>query len=500
MTVADPLADLADRLERRPVIADQGSWARWLHRLFPRHTEHPFAEHHAEFWTWLWAIEAGQRPDPFVAIWPRGGAKSTSAELACVALGARRKRRYGLYVCATQDRADDHVGNVGALLETATLAEQYPDMARRAVGKYGTSKGWRRNRLRTASGFTLDAIGLDVAGRGVKLEDQRPDFLVVDDIDGRHDSAAITRRKLETLAEDLIPAGAADLAIVAIQNLVQPNGVFARIASGRTDMLARRRLSGPIPALRDFHIGEDGTLDGTPTWAGQSLDACRALAADIGVSAFRREAQHDVDRVEGALWSREQLDAARVDAAPDMARVVVAVDPSGGDSDGNDEQGIVVAGRGVDGQAYVLADRSCRLSPDGWGRRAVQAWLDFSADRIVGEANYGGDMVVSTVRVAARSMAAEGKPCGSVPVDKVTASRGKAVRAEPVAALYGDPADGESWARGVVHHVGVFDDLEDELVTWTAESGRSPNRLDALVWALTELMVETRARRGGLRG
>lgn len=178
--------------------------------------------------------------------------------------------------------------------------------------------------------------------------------------------------------------------------------------------------------------------------------------------------------VPGALWTFAMLDDRRP-APSDRPRCVVAVDPSGGAGAENDEQGIVAACVGADGRGYVLADRSCKLSPDGWGRRAVQAYLDVKADAIVGEANYGGDMVEAVVKNAARDMGV------TVVYKAVHASRGKAVRAAPVAQLY---------EQGNVSHCEVFAELEDELTSWTPESGRSPNRLDALVWALTDLLVK----------
>ncbi|HXI15174.1 MAG TPA: terminase family protein, partial [Chloroflexota bacterium] len=166
----------------------------------------------------------------------------------------------------------------------------------------------------------------------------------------------------------------------------------------------------------------------------------------------------------GALWVRERLDEHRRSEAPDMARVVVAVDPSGGDGPENDEQGIVVCGKGVDGRGYVLADRTCKLSPDGWGRRAVKAYLDHAADRIVYEQNFGGQMVESVIKTAAQAMGVE------VATKAVHASRGKAVRAEPIAALD---------EQGRISLVGSHPALEDELCSWTPESGKSPNILDA---------------------
>lgn len=183
MTSTSPFSVLADLLDP-PVEPDP--WADLvgaealvdqLRSLFPAYCSSPFGEHHLQLWEWVRSIRLGERPDPLVCIWPRGGAKSTSAELACVVLGGRGVRRYGLYVSGIQESADDHVGNVGALLESASVERVWPQMAERRLGKYGNSKGWRVNRLRTTSGFTLDAVGLDTAARGVKLEDARPDFI-----------------------------------------------------------------------------------------------------------------------------------------------------------------------------------------------------------------------------------------------------------------------------------------------------------------------------------
>ena len=149
-----------------------------------------------------------------------------------------------------------------------------------------------------------------------------------------------------------------------------------------------------------------------------------------------------------------------------MLRCVVGVDPAGG---GADETGIVTAGRGLDGHGYVLADDSGQFHPDEWARRAIAAYHKFSADRIVVEKNFGGEMVEHTIRSI--------DPY--VPVRMVTASRGKIVRAEPIATLY---------KQERVHHVGAMPTLEDQMTQFTGESGDSPDRMDALVWALTDCM------------
>ncbi len=176
--------------------------------------------------------------------------------------------------------------------------------------------------------------------------------------------------------------------------------------------------------------------------------------------------------IPGALWTYGLLEDRR--PVPDLVRCVVAVDPSGGSDAENDEQGIVVAGKGADGRGHVVADRSCKLSPDGWARRAVQAYLEFKADLIVYEKNFGGDMVEATIKTAARAMGV------TVTTKAVTASRGKQLRAQPIAALY---------EQKRVSHCEVFADLEEQMTQWTPESGTSPDRLDALVFALSEFMV-----------
>lgn len=209
------------------------------------------------------------------------------------------------------------------------------------------------------------------------------------------------------------------------------------------------------------------------------------LASMSAAKRLRFEAGEWASEVNGALWALDDrtaadgknmpgIDSLRVKQAPELVRIVVAVDPSGtrGD-DGGDDIGIVVAGRGIDGHAYILEDGTCQLSPEGWGRRAVDLYHRFEADRIVGERNYGGDMVRFTVATADKKAAFK----------EVVASRGKAVRAEPISALY---------EQGKVHHVGIFPDLEDQMCNFTASGyvgEGSPDRADALVWAITELML-----------
>lgn len=215
------------------------------------------------------------------------------------------------------------------------------------------------------------------------------------------------------------------------------------------------------------------TLDNVSNLAPGSVEAMMDRYA--GTRLGRQELDGEIlDDVPGALWTREMLDRTRMAQAPEMSRVVVAIDPSGTNgSDEGDAVGIVVVGRGNDGRGYVLADRTCKLSPDGWARMAISAYYEFKADRIVAERNFGGAMVEAIIRNSDRS----------VPYKEVVASRGKAVRAEPISALY---------EQGRVSHVGSQPELEDEMVLMTSGGFMgedSPNRVDALVWALTEAML-----------
>lgn len=193
-----------------------------------------------------------------------------------------------------------------------------------------------------------------------------------------------------------------------------------------------------------------------------------------------------LEDVPGALWNMDMIDNSRLKEAPeDLERVIISVDPAASSEEGSDENGIVAVGlaRDSDGYArgYVLADRSLRGTPEEWASTAVKLYREFSADRIVAEKNNGGEMVSSVIRAVDRS----------IPVTLVHASRGKYVRAEPISALY---------EQGRIHHVGRYDKLEDQMCQFSVDNLRdantgSPDRVDALVWGLSELFNKITGRR-----
>ncbi len=239
----------------------------------------------------------------------------------------------------------------------------------------------------------------------------------------------------------------------------------------------------PVPLIKALLADPACAVTRVSTAANAANLAPRFLDAIVGKYRGTRlgrqelEAELLEDRPD-ALWLRALLEAARVDLAPLLSRIVVAVDPPVSSGAGADACGIVVAGLGADGFGYVLKDATVQgLSPAGWARAAIGAFHEAEADCIVAEVNQGGELVEAVLR----------QLDPSVPVRSVRAMRGKWLRAEPVAALY---------EQGRVFHVGGFCELEDEMSDFGPEGlsgGRSPDRVDALVWALTALMLEGRA-------
>ena len=212
----------------------------------------------------------------------------------------------------------------------------------------------------------------------------------------------------------------------------------------------------------------------------------------LGTRLWRQEVEAElIDDLEGALWTHAMLEKNRVAGAlrSAFARIVVGVDPSAGSVEGeNDDQGIVVCGIGHNGHGYVLDDRTGLRTPEGWGREAVQAALDWGADAIVAESNCGGEMVQSTIEFCMRDMSRERNRRINMRVIVIHAASGKHVRAEPISAMS---------EQGRIHHVGTFSKMEDEMTATLANgySGKnSPNRLDAMVHAFHELFPQASVR------
>jgi predicted phage terminase large subunit-like protein len=240
----------------------------------------------------------------------------------------------------------------------------------------------------------------------------------------------------------------------------------------------------PIPIVRQLLrdpatvVTRGSTFDNTSNLAPSFLSDIRAKYE--GTRLGRQELNAEVlDDIPGALWTRDNLDRHRVAPGklPSMQRVVVAIDPAAKSKEPTDttaETGIIVAGLGVDGRGYIIDDKTCALSPNGWARMAISCFDLYSADAIIAETNQGGEMVKQTLRSVR----------DTIPVREVHASRGKVVRAEPIAALY---------EQGRISHAGSLAKLEDQMVMFTAfgiEGKTTADRVDAAVWALTELFPQ----------
>jgi hypothetical protein len=224
-----------------------------------------------------------------------------------------------------------------------------------------------------------------------------------------------------------------------------------------------------------------------PELSGEYIEELEALPERARKRFLEGEYSSEVP---GSLWSSEAIDRLRRKRPVKelLGRTIVSIDPSGGDGTGNDLQGIMVGAIGHDGHGYLLADRSCKLTPAGWGRRAIDAYYEFGADLMIAEVNYGGAMVENVIKGIDKN----------VNFKAVTASRGKHIRAEPVAGLCEDTEK----HQGLIHHcvdpanpfaANEFAELEDQLVMFTTDGYQgsdSPDRGDAYVWLWTELFLE----------
>lgn len=436
------------------------------------------AERHIRLWEWFDALRRGEKPRPRVEPWPRGGAKSTTGEMGIVRVGAKLTRRFALIICEGQPQATDHVKTIASHFERLGVG--------RAINKFGASRGWKDNQLRTAHGFSVFGLGLDADLRGIRVDEFRPDLILFDDIDGRHDTPQTRKKKIDIITETILPAGSGDCAVLFLQNLIYRDSIVAQQVRGTAGFLLDRESAEAEPAVRNLVVQtyrrEDTGLtayrvvSGQPTWAGQNLVTVEKQINEWGYDAFLREAQQEVDEEEGGLWTRDLLHTCRVTDPPVFERIAVAVDPNA--SDGGDEAGILVLGAAkILGilHGFVVDDCTVAGGPKNWAEAAVAAYRKWRADALVAEKNNGGDMVAITI----------GTVPGAPPVTLVNASRGKLTRAEPIKKLYSDNR---------MHHVGTFDKLEAEQCTYKAGMP-SPNRMDALVWGATFLLLPEPLRR-----
>jgi hypothetical protein len=302
-------ADKRKRESARPDLEIERDWRTWLRAVGPRTFTGSFAPFHTEFWEWFWRVTQKRRNGQpltdeelvFLAVWARGQGKSSNVEWAAIAEGALTGKGYVLYVSGTQALAEGHVAAIRERIEGEAVERYYPHLANPQVGKHGNQFGWRQDFLRTAGGWAIRPIGLDVGVRGGRVGDMRPSLIVLDDVDDHSDSPLVVQNKIDTIARSIIPAGTQSTVILGAQNLIHRSSVFNQIIERKTSVLSRRIVSGPFPAFDGLQIEARQTesgprnviIAGRPTWPDIDLTACQKFLDDSGLEAFLAEYQHD---------------------------------------------------------------------------------------------------------------------------------------------------------------------------------------------------------------
>ena len=358
------LLDGALPANEKPLTGSELPWRDWLTRYFPHVASSAPAERHIRLWEWFESITPGQSMPPAVEVWARGGAKSSSAELGCARLCVKLSARYVLYVCGTQEQADKHVSSIASLLEHIGVERQ--------LNKYGNSRGWRRDVLKTANGYNVQGIGLDTAIRGVKLDQYRPDLIVFDDIDDQSDTPRTVDKKIAAITTAIIPAGAAHCNILCVQNLIHEDSVFAQLADGRADFLLTRLPARIEPAAHNLTYESidrgDGlkqyrVTGGEPTWCGQDLATIERQMNDWGLSAFLREAQHEVAGADGYFFNTSALNYIDASDLPPLTAKCRAWDLAATENGGDWTAGALV-GIAANKCLYVLYIRHVQYASD----------------------------------------------------------------------------------------------------------------------------------------
>lgn len=297
-----------------PTIEDlpelEADWEKWLRAVFPGRASKPFSFHHREFWRWVWSLQAGEPARPFVLCLPRGHGKSTSAEMAAAFVLATGRRTFALVVAGTQDSANDHVKNIASLLESPGIQALYPSLGTPRVGLHGNRAGWRQAELRTESGSMVRAVGLDASSRGIKDDEVRPDFYILEEIDKITDGPEAVAKKILILTSDILPTRGDPPAVIFPQNLIHRNSVMAHVMDGRTGLLSTAIKVGPIKAFTNLAWARDPDnaargilLAGEPTWQGFGLREAQADVDIFGIESFLTECQQELSAaVQGAVY------------------------------------------------------------------------------------------------------------------------------------------------------------------------------------------------------
>lgn len=441
-------------------LADALAFAR---KYLPHHAPTASPAFHREL------IELAGSHDRLAAAAPRGHAKSTLLSLIYPLWAtATKRRRFVVIVSDTATQATDHLSNIyQELMENDALITDFPHLALPDAGHYKE----KRVKRTTSDFITVGSVSFVAKGaggglRGLRRGTLRPDLILVDDLE--NDENVRTPEQREKLR---------DWFSKSLSNLFGPDGgqlfVIGTILHRESLLAWLLSEGGPSVYVKRLYRALDGdTVLWPDVWTREKL---AAKLEEIKSRAFASEYLNDPVDDSLTLFKQAWMDDHRVYSAPPLARVAVGIDPS--ISATGDACGIIAAGVGQNRRGYVLRDATIQGSPAAWARAALDLAAQVGASVIVAEGNQGGEMVEQTLRSVLR-------PGERLPrVVIVHASRSKQARAEPIAALY---------EGGEVSHVGTLTPLENELTTWVPGLP-SPNRLDALVWVLTELMLHPAA-------
>lgn len=407
--------------------SQSGNWRVQVRHIEPHEKQTRFLDSRAKFKV----IRAGRR----------GGKTVGIAELAVRAFEAGRRI---LYATPTQEQVDTFWYQVKWSLEAAIDdGYLYKNETLHLVEVPGT-----KNRIRAKTAWDADTLRGDYA-----------DLLILDEWQLMNEDA------WERVGAPMLLDNDGDAVFIYTPPSLHSKFRTKAFNPRHAAELFKAAAADESGDWETFHFTSHDNPHLRPTALERITRTMSSLAYDQEIMA------EDKDESPGALWKRATIQATRRNTLPTLVRVAVGVDPTGS---ATNECGIIVGALGDDGHGYILDDASLLGLPKEWGGAVVAAYNRHQADRIYGEKNYGGDMVESTIR------SVEGGEW--VSYENVNATRGKAVRAEPVSALY---------ERGLIHHVGTFPHLEDEMCTWVpGQHSRSPNRSDAMVWTMTALMLE----------
>ena len=470
----DPANGLDD--ETLSGIADQAeSWETWSMRVFPHLRADVAPWFHRDYAEHVWETTARYTPPPIAPVLFRGGAKSTLSRALALGLGLTGKRKFVLVVCATQDAANRAVTDMAGLI-TQNVVDLYPWAASPTVASTLLVKfGVRQSVINVGGRLTVLGVGLIGGTRGLLVDGQRPDVMLLDDLDDTGDSATVIRRKRAYLLESVIPAAAAGGAtIMFAQNAIRPDGIMAEVMrQERGGALHGARIIGPVPMLENPTYDDEGRLSGgTPTWPARfTLESINRERDMMTPNVWLRECQHDMNiAVEGALLeSHDQFTTVPAPTIGELQTTRIGVDPSITSSKTSDETGIVVSGRMRDGKIVVLDDATCgpETPMDVWIGVVCDLVATWGGDIVV-ENNQGGDAWTLLLKQALKERGL------TATVKSESATSSKRDRALPVAMAIKDSR---------VVKTCQLTELTHELCTWLPGE-KSPNRIDAFVWSV----------------